>query len=609
MAIPITPDMAIALAIMGVALLLLITSLVPPDIVALIVLVSLGLSGILDLPSLASGFGSPVILTLVGIFMLTAALENTGVTAYLSQLILRLTRRAPESMLVGLLAFATALFSLAMNSFASVALIMPIGRQVAHYRNLSPSRVMMPIAFGGVLGGMATLLTTANLLIADMLTKQGFHTFRLLDFLPIGGPVALVGIAYMMLVSPRVLPERSPSDHWSALQQARHELTRTYALSRRLFEVQIKPGSPLDGKSLAESDLSRTYGATVAAVVRGRLTFTPPDTELQLAAGDWLLLGCRPDDATRATDDLNLTLVDQDAVDHNVLFANNSELAEVALSPHSNLVGKTLAEIKFRDKFGLNVLAIWHEGNPRRSHLVEFPLSFGDALLVQGPPDRLSLLSREPDLFVLTRLPEMPQQRKQAIIAVIIVLAFLVIIGFDLLPISLAALLGAIAAVVTRCQTAKQAQASIRWEILILIGGMLPLATALQRTGAMQLLAGFWPVLLQAGGIRVLLLAIFLLTVGLVQLTTSAATALIVGPLAITIATQMGLNPQALAMAVAVGASTAFLSPIAHPANLLVMGPGGYRFQDYPRLGFPMVLIAAAAVVFLIPLVYPLQIP
>lgn len=604
--VPVSADAAIVLAITGVALLLFMTGWIAPDIVALGVLVSLGVFKVLDLQTLASGFGSPVILTLAGIFMLIAALEHTGVTAYLSQFLLRLTWRAPEHTLVGLLALASSLFSLTMNSFASVALIMPIGRHIAHYRNLSPSRVMMPIAFGGVLGGMATLLTTSNLLISDMLVKRGLPGFGLLDFLPIGGPIALAGILYMMLISSRVLPERSPSDHWSALQQARQDLTRTYALSKRLFEVQIGAGSALDGKSLAESELGKNYGATVAAVVRGKQAFTPPSPGLRLASGDWLLLGCRPDDAASAAQDLKLTVVDQDATNQNVLFANNSELAEVALSPHSALFGKSLAELRFRDRYGLNVLAIWHEGSPRRSYLTQYRLTFGDALLVQGPPDRLSILSREPGYVVLTRLPEIPEGRQRAIVAVLILLAFLIIIGFDWLPVSLAALLGAIAVVVTGCQTAEQAHASIRWQILLLVGGMLPLATALERTGAMQLLNGFMPTLLLTWGAQGLLLAAFLLTVGLTQMTSSAAAALIMGPLAISAAVQTGINPMALAMAVAIGTSTAFLSPVAHPANLLVMGPGGYQFRDYSRLGAPMVLLAAVGVMVLIPLVYPL---
>ncbi|MBN1427677.1 MAG: SLC13 family permease [Anaerolineae bacterium] len=602
----ITPDIAIVLGITGMALLLLMTGRVATDIVALMVLVSLGLSNILDLPTLAGGFGSPIMLTLIGIFMLTAALEHTGVTAYISRLLLRLTQNAPERTLVGLLALAGGFFSLTMNNFASVALIMPIGRQVAHHRNISPSRVMMPIAFGSILGGMATLLTTSNLLISDMLIDQGLSGFGLLDFFPIGGPIALAGILYMTLVSPLVLPEHSPSDHWSALQQARQDLTKTYALSKRLFEVQIRPGSPLDGKILAESDLGKTYGATVAAVIRGGQNFTPPDPHLILATGDWLLMGCRPDDATAAAENLTLTLIDQDATDHNVLFANNSELAEVALSPHSNMVGKTLTEVRFRDKYGLNVLAIWHEGVPRRSHLAEHKLAFGDALLIQGPPDRLSLLSREPELFVLTRLPEIPEGSKRAITAMIILLAFLLAIGFELVSVPLASLLGAIAVILTGCQTIEQARASIRWQVLMLIGGMLPLATALKQTGAMELLTLFLPDLLHTWGAHATLLVIFLLAVGLAQLTSNAAATLIMGPLAITTAIQTGLNPQALAMAVAIGASTAFLSPMAHPANMLVMGPGGYQIHDYPRLGAPMVLLTAAGIVLLVPLIYPL---
>lgn len=593
------------LILAGGALVLFVTEIVATDIVALSVLVGLGLSGILDLPTLFSGFGNPVILTLIGIFMLTAALRHTGVTAYVSQFLLRMTQKAGERTIVGLLALAAGVASMMMNTVASSALIAPIGRHIALKRNISPSHLLMPIAYGALLGGMATLLTTSNLLVASLLTERGLPSFNLLDFVPVGGPIALVGIIYLTLFSSRLLPERSPSDQWQAIQQARYELTRTYQLGKRLFEAYVEPGSPLGGKTLVESNLGHEYGITAAALVRGRRNFAPIDAAMRLQIGDWLLLQGKPDDVVTASIDLNLSLINPDENVNGVLFASDSELAEVALSPRNELIGRTLGEINFREKYGLNVLALWHEGRPIRSHLAEQRLSMGDALLVQGRPEQLNILCGEPDFVVMTHLPEIPEHTERAATAIVILAVFLFTIAFNWLPIALAALLGAIAVIVTGCETVEQARASIQWQAIFLIGGMLPLAKALEQTGATSALIHTFPYALEVWGPQIFLLIFFLVTMGLAQFTSGQAATLIIGPLAISTALQTGLNPLALAITIAIGASTAFLSPVSHPANLLVLGPGGYQFRDYAKLGFPLVLITAIGVVMLVPLVYP----
>lgn len=594
------------LIIAGAALLLFVTEWVTPDLVALLVLISLGVSGILDLPTLFSGFSNPVVVALIGLFMLTAALQQTGVTAYVSLFILRLAHGLGQRALVGMLAFSAAVASLTMNTVASVALIAPVGRRVALNRDISPSRLLMPVSFGALLGGMATLLTTSNLLVAGLLAEHGLPTFGLLDFLPVGGPIALAGLIYLTLLSPHLLPERSPSDQWGGLQQARHELTHTYRLAMRLHEAYIQPGSPLAGKTLAESDLGRRYGVTVSAVVRGRHTYAPPDPHTRLQVGDWLLVQGRPDDTEAAAKDLGLTLLGYDESAQAVLFASNSELAEVALSPRSTLVGHTLSDIQFREKYGLNVLAIWHESRPIRSHLTEYALERGDALLVQGSPERIHILSQDPNFLVLTHLPEVPERTGRAVIAVTVLLLFLIAVALNMLNVSLAALLAGVVVVLARCVTVEQARASIQWQVLFLIVGMLPLAKALEQTGAMTALLTALSGFATEIGPRGLLMIFYLLTVLLTQFASGQAATLIVGPLAVAAAQQFGLNPQALVMGVAMGASTGFLSPVGHPGNLLIMGPGGYRFGDFAKLGLGLVVITALGVYVLTPLAYPL---
>ncbi len=600
-----TPDAAIVLTITGAALVLFVTELAAPDIVALMVLVSLGVTGILDLPVLFSGFGSPVELTLIGIFMLTAALRQTGVTAYIGQFILRRTQNLDERPLVGMLVLSAAFAAMWMNTVASAALIAPVGRRIALKRDISPSLLMMPISFGALLGGMGTLLTTSNLLVAGLLTERGLPTFGLFDFLPVGGPIALVGLIYLTLFSKSLLPERAPSDQWSGLRNARQELTKTYRLSMRLHEAYVLPDSPLVGSSLSASDLGHQYGVTVSAVVRGRDTFAPPDPAIRLRAGDWLLLQGRPTEVETAAGNLGLDLFGFEESSQAVLFRANSELAEVALSPRSKLFGSTLSDISFRDKYGVTVLAIWHEGRPVRSYLSEYALNRGDAMLVMGTPERLGVLSRDSDFLVLTHLPEIPEHRERAAISLLLLVAFLVVVAFNWLPVALAALLAAIASVLTGCETVEQARDSISWQVLFLVGGMLPLATALDQTGAAVLVIDGLFRLTGEIGPRGVLMLFFLLTALVSQFTSGQAATLIVAPLALSSAFQFAVNPQTLMVAVAIGASTGFLSPISHPANLLVMGSGGYRFGDYARLGAPLVLVAALGVYLLAPLVYP----
>ncbi len=600
-----SPDAVLVLIIAGVALILFVTEWIAPDLVALIVLISLGASGLLDLPTLFSGFGNPVIITLIGVLMMTAALQRTGVTAMLSQAVLRLTHGLGERALVGVLSLSAAIGSFMMNTVASVALIAPVGRRVALNREVSPSRLLMPIAFSALLGGMATLLTTSNLIVSALLSERGYPPFGLFDFLPVGGPIALVGITYLTLVAPRILPERSPADQWGGLQKARREMTQTYRLSMRLHEAYIRPDSRLAGKTLAQSDLGRTYGVTVSAVVRGRKTIAPPAPQFRVQAGDWLLLQGRPAETEAAARDLGIDLFDYEESDHAILFGTGSELAEVALSPRTALIGMTLRDIAFREKYGLNVLAIWHEGQPVRSYLSDYVLSRGDALLVQGPIDRLEILGRDPNFLVLTHLPEVPHNTDRAIIAVLILLGFLVMAAFNWLPISITALIGGISTVLTRCQSVEEARSSPQWQIIFLIGGMLPLARALEQTGATSFLVEMLNAAVGGLGPRGLMMAFFLMTMALAQFTSGQAATLIIVPLAISSAVQAGLSPYPIVLAVAIGASTGFLSPISHPANLLIMSSGGYRFGDYPRLGFPLVLVAGLGVLLLGPLAYP----
>jgi len=462
----------------------------------------------------------------------------------------------------------------------------------------------MPVAYGALLGGMATLLTTSNLLLSDMLSSHGLPGFGLFSFLPVGGPIALIGIAYLAIVAPRLLTHQAPSDQWTDLQAARTQLPRTYALNQRLFDAQVKPTSPLVDTLLGDSNLGQRYGANVVAIIRGKRVIAPPSSRTRIHADDWLLMGARRKDAKRAGAELALAVVEHRPDQHDVLYANEAELAEIALPPHSTIVGKTLADLDFRERFGVNVLAIWREGRPWRSHLTDYSLQPGDGLLVHGTPAHLSLLGKDTGFLILTRLPDLPVASGKALIATTILGGFLIVVGLRWMPIALAALAAAVLVILSGCISIEQARANIRWQVVFLIAGMLPLAGALERAGVFASLADWLPGLFAVLDGRAVLFVIIIATALLTQFISNTAATLIIGPLAISTAIRVHLNPEAMAMAVAVGASSAFLSPISHPANLLVMSVGGYRFSDYARLGLPLLMLAAVGAAILIPLVF-----
>jgi di/tricarboxylate transporter len=289
------------------------------------------------------------------------------------------------------------------------------------------------------------------------------------------------------------------------------------------------------------------------------------------------------------------------------LASDEVGIVELALSPRASCVGQTLRDLHFREKFGLSVLAIWREGQPIRTHLADIPLRFGDGLLVQGPWARIRVLRSEPDFLVLEEAePEVAQVRQRPV-AILILVGMVAAVALDLVPISIAALGAAVLVVLSGILRMDEAYRAVEWRAVFLIAGMLPLGTALDKTGAAQLLAHALVNAVGGLGPLPLLAGLFGLTMLLTQVMSAAATAVLIAPIAINAAAQMGANPRALMMGVALATSTAFLTPVSHPANLLVMGPGGYRFADYGRVGLPLTLVVLLVVLIALPILWPLS--
>jgi di/tricarboxylate transporter len=593
------PAVAFVLGVLVVAGVLFITEALRADLVALLVLIALGVSGILTPQEALSGFSRSAVITILAIFILTAGLQKTGVTHALGAWLVRLGGNSEGQMLVVLM-LSGALLSLFMNNIAAGSVLLPVAVGIARERKISPSKLMMPLAFGVILGGMATLLTTVNILASSALRDNNLPPFGLLDFAPIGIPAVLVGIAYMFFIGRRLLPHRAPADWERLLQLSRGQLADIYGLRERWMHARVPPQSPLAGHTLAEAGFGRELGVNVLAILYdGKSRLAPPPTE-RLHIGDNLFLQAS-EEQVELLKKRGLALQSDPRL-FEELSSEDIGLFEVLLSPRSNALGKTVRELHFREKFGLNVVAIWREGRPRRVGIGDLPLQLGDALLVLGPRSRAQLLKSEADFIVLTDTAEEGVRSSKAPFAVVIMLGALALSAFGILQIAEAMLAGALAMVLVGALTMDEAYQAIEWKAIFLIAGMLPLGLAMTKTGTAALVGNLIVSLLGNYSPLVVLTGLMLIGLALTQVMSGQAAIVILAPVAISASLTLRSYPITFVMGVALVCSMAFLSPLGHPLNVLVMGPGGYKFSDYFRVGALLSALVLVVILILLPI-------
>jgi di/tricarboxylate transporter len=589
------------LIIVGVALAVILSNRLRPDLVALIVLLTLGISGILTPEQAVAGFSRSAVLTIVGLFVITATLEHTGVVQWLAEQLAQLGGTY-ETRMIAVFMGAGALLSLVMNNIAAGAVLLPAAVSVARKAQVRESRLLMPLAFGALLGGMATLFTTANIIISGSLQTQGQRGLTMLDFLPAGGAIVLAGMAYMLLIGRRLLPNR---ESVGRSIMTRPDLTQTYQLAERLWEVRVHPDSPLIDRQLADSVIGARLGVTVAGIWHGREAKIPPAPTDVIAANDILLVMGR-EERVRQLEAQHST-IGRYGYHRNGSPNLSVHLTEVVIAPRSPAIGKTLKELRFRTKFGMTTVALWREGRSYRTDVGDFPLEAGDALLMVGATGRITLLAEEPGYIVLNGAHALPlPNKRKAILAVAITALVLLLSGANILPSAEAMLAGAAALVLTGCINMEEAYRAIEWRVVVLIAGMLPIGAALVETGLAAQIGQAFTVALAPAGPLALIAGLYLFTVLLTQLVGGQVAALIVGPIAVSAAVQLGVNPPAVGVAVAMACSAAFLTPIAHPVNVLMMGPGGYTFNDFLRVGLGMTIVCFVTVLLVIPLFWRL---
>jgi di/tricarboxylate transporter len=608
-------QLVITFAILVAAVFLFLSDRLRPDLIALLVAISLGVSGVLTSQEVFSGFSRSAVITILAVYVFAEALQKTGVTDRVGQLLLRLGGSTEPRLAVTVM-LAGAVLSLFMNNIAAASVLLPAVSGAARKAKANPSRLLMPLAFGTIVGGMATLLTSANIVVSNLLRDRGLAGFSLLDFAPLGLPVVAVGVAYMALLGRRWLPcQPSKQALASGIEtvpngpsSAEADLFDIYRLSERLLWARVPPSSELIGQSLKQSHLRQSHNLNAIAIERKGQKMFSLSPEVTFREGDVVLFAARPEEVSAQELQPLLEVVPSaNGWPKQGLESSDIVMVEAVLSPRSALIDKTLCEVLFREKYNMSVIAIWRAGRPIRTGLANLPLRFGDALLLQGPRQRLQVLRSDPDLIVLNGLHESTgPMRNKAWIALTVMAVTLLLAAIGPLPIGEVMFGGALAIVLLNVVSMDRAYQAIDWKTIFLVAGMLPLGIAMTKTGAASYLAEGMMSFLGPAGPMALLGGLFVLTMLLTQVVNSAAVAAVVVPIGIQSAQQMGADPRAMAMAIALATSMTFVIPVSHPVNLLVMGPGGYRFRDYVKVGLPLTLLLFATVMLLLPVFWPL---
>ena len=586
---------ALLLGIISAGLILFSFERLPSDVVGMSIVLALILTGLLPPEQAFAGFGSDTVVMIFGLLVLTSALVRTGVVDMIGRRIMRFTGENDRRLLAVLLVVPAALSAL-MSNTATTALFVPITLGLARRRQINASRLLMPLAFATILASSVTLISSStNIVISGLMTPHGLEPLGMFELTLVGLPIALVGLAYMYLVGHRWVPRRETPE----------ERSERFGIRPYVAEILILPGSPLVGQTLAQAGLGQAMDLTVLRIFRAPNHYLAPRAELRLLEGDELLVKGQHEDILGIKDRVGIDIKADVELSDPRLQAEDMRLVEVILLPRSPLIGRTLKGLNFRQRYGPLVLGINRRGRSIYRKLSQVRLRTGDQLLIQGHRANIARLDQENVFHVLGTVEYGRPDIQRAPVAVAIFVSVLVLAGLNIFPLPVAVLLGVLAVFATRCITPAVAYREIEWKVIIVIGSMLAVGSAMEYTGTARAIATYVAGI--AGQVHPLwlLAAFFVLTLLLTQPMSNQASAVVVVPVAIETALQLGLNPRTFAVMIALGASCSFLTPL-EPACLMVYGPGRYRFVDFIRVGALLTLLVFGISLALVPILWPL---
>ncbi|EEK7890124.1 SLC13 family permease [Salmonella enterica] len=599
------------LSLLVIAVVLFATGKVRMDAVALFVIVAFVLSGTLTLPEAFSGFSDPNVILIAALFIIGDGLVRTGVATVVGTWLVKMAGSSEIKMLV-LLMITVAGLGAFMSSTGVVAIFIPVVLSVSMHMQTSPSRLMMPLSFAGLISGMMTLVATPpNLVVNSELLREGLHGFSFFSVTPLGLVVLALGIVYMLMM--RFMLKGDAPGQQGGKRRTFRDLIREYRLTGRARRLAIRPGSPMVGQRLDDLKLRERYGANVIGVERWRRfrrVIVNVNGVSEFRARDVLLI-----DMSAVEVDLREFCAEQllePMVLRGEYFSDQAldvGMAEISLIPESELIGKSVREIAFRTRYGLNVVGLKRDGIALEGSLADEPLLMGDIILVVGSWKLISQLGQKGRDFVVLNMPvevsEASPAHSQAPHAIFCLVLMVALMLTDEIPNPIAAIIACLLMGKFRCIDAESAYKAIHWPSIILIVGMMPFALALQKTGGVSLVVKGLMDIGGGYGPYMMLGCLFVLCAAIGLFISNTATAVLMAPIALAAAKSMGVSPYPFAMAVAMAASAAFMTPVSSPVNTLVLGPGSYSFSDFVKLGVPFTLIVMAVCIVMIPILFP----
>ncbi len=619
-----SPDQVLILVILAAMIALFMSGRWRHDIVAIGCLLACVFAGLVPAVDAFSGFGHPAVITVACVLILSSGLQATGAVDVLAKRALPATT-GPTLTIAAITALG-ALLSAFMNNVGAMALLMPVAIQIANRLELPPGKVLMPLAFGTILGGMTTLIgTPPNLIVSGFRAKSGLESFGMFDFTPAGMAIALTGVAFVALVGWRIVPARE------------NKGVEGFDTGTYVTEARVTENGKAAGKTVREVDqILERNDAQIIGMVRNEFRIFAPNSRRLLRPGDILIIEAEPESLAAGLSSVGLVL--EEHVKSGEKDKENGEagtevqahagdagqpagkeesgnqesetqeiqLRELVVMQNSPLIGRSASDIRLRTRFSLNLLAISHGGRRTIKRLRSTAIQPGDVLLMQGAPDSLAGFTSEFNCVPLAARSISIPDRKKAVLAVTIMVLAIAGAAFGLLPAAISFATGVLMLMVFRVMPVRQLYTAIDWPVIVLLGALIPVAFAMETTGTADLLASSLLGSIAQGHPVLALVAILVVTMTLSDFMNNAATAAVMCPISISTAAQLGVNVDTFLMAVAIGASCAFLTPIGHQNNTLILGPGGFRFGDYWKLGLPMEILVVAIGVPMLLFVWPL---
>ena len=596
-----TPDIAIVIGLLALGFILFVTEIFSIDVTAMILLSILFLFGYLTPEQAISGFSNPAVLTIAFLFILSHALQKTGILEYL---VIRINKIADRSRLLGraIYLFTIGLASAVVNNTAVVAIFMPVTIRLAHKYKLSPSKMLIPLSYAAILGGTLTLVgTSTNLLVNSIyVSEPNVEPMGMFEFARYGVILMSIGLLYILFIAPKLLPSRTVTS----------SLTKSYHLGGYLTEMKIKEESPLVGTSCLDRGINKHYDVMVLDILRDEKMITSNIRQTILKADDILFVRGTLDNFLSMKEVEKITLLTDEKLTQQELEKQDNVLVECLLTEKSDLVGHSLMTSNFRRRYGAFILAIRREGTIFRKKIAHVVLHAFDTFLVYGPSNKVNELSKRGDFIVLGEVEAKLRKQRFWWMSIVVVLGGIGLAAAGIMPIMGGAMIGVVLLLAMKVITPQEGYQSIHWQVIVLIAALIPVGIVIESSGAAEWLGGFISTAARMAPIEwqahALLALIYLITMILTEVSSNAATAIIMTPIALAVTQQMEFEPRAFIFAVAFAASASFITPVGYQTNLMVYGPGGYKFSDYIRVGFPLALIFWITAVYFLPILWPI---